>query len=251
MTPSKVQTIAFSLTREERKGIFAGTLKVLRRKDKPDQEAGTEIVVSSTRGGKQVVERDATKRQALLDQGKEVVIDVPSQPRLWIVIKGWHLRAGQSEWETEIAIRDIREQNRALANGVGGMPKEPGLKTRWGTTVANDGSVREKRVLTKAEQHENWTPETERGYGGRNAMERSTEGDLVPANGVDDAALDAYAKSAAPANIGLRTQRRKRERQMRLEMRVAETRKRKMIGATAHVERQLQAVDPAPQEIAA
>lgn len=212
---------AFMLTREERKAIFGGTLKCLKRPKKPDQEAGAEIVVSSTRGGKQVVERDRDKRQKLLDQGKPVVIDVPSQPRLRIVIKGWHLKAGNTEWETDIEIRDQREQNRVLANGIGGIPREPGLKTRWGQTVDSEGKVRPKRVPTKAEQHENWTPETERGYGGRNGMERNSDGDLVPSTGVDDVELNRFADAALLANLERRASHRKRESTMREEMKLA------------------------------
>lgn len=179
----------FKLTREERRSVFQGTLRVLRRPKKPDQGAGTEIVVSQTRGGRQIVDRETGE-----------TIAIPRQPRLWIIIKGWHLRAGSTEWETDITIHDLREQNRVLSNGVGGIPREPGLKTRWGQTVAADGTVRNKRVPKKEEQREHWTPETERGYGGRNGMERDADGELVPATGVDDATLSDFAKRIAEEN---------------------------------------------------
>ncbi len=208
------------LTRSERKAIFDGTLKVLRRPKKPDQEAGHQIVVSKTRGGKQIVDRDSGE-----------TIDMPTQPRLWITIKGWHLKAGEKEWQTDVTIYDLREQNRVLSNGLGGIPREPGLKTRWGTKVVhNDGKVevRPKRVPTKAEQRENWTPETERGYGGRNGMERSVDGDLVPATGVDDGTIKQFlapknegGRGIEKANIGRRLQQRKREEGMRREMKLA------------------------------
>lgn len=214
---------AFKLTRAERKAVFAGTLKTLRRPEKPDQEPGSAVVVSKTRGGKQVIDRDTGK-----------TIDMPSLPRLWIVVKGWHLRAGSTEWETEITIHDRREQNRVLANGAGGHPQEAGLKTRWGQTVDAEGKVRPKRVPTKDEQHESWTPETERGYGGRNGMERSAEGDLVPASAVDDETLRRFREQVEEENQLLQNQRRMEEETMRREMEHAEEqRKGNRTGASA------------------
>lgn len=209
------------LTREERKAIFRGKLTRLQRAEKPDQEAGTKIVVSSTKGGRQIVDRQTGE-----------TIEVPRQPRLWIVIKGWHLKAGQTEWETAVEIVDLREQNRVLANGIGGVPREPGLKTRWGTRVVHaEGKVevRPKNVPTKDEQHENWTPETERGYGGSDELERCDfDGSLVPSSGVDDATIANFlapeeqgGHGIADKNIGARLLQRERERKMRSEMKLA------------------------------
>jgi hypothetical protein len=180
------------LTRQERKQVFDGSLKVLRRPSKPDQEAGTQIVVSQTRGGKQIVDRSTG-----------ACVDIPRQPRLWITIKGWHLRQGETEWSTDIAIHDRREQNRQLAAGsLGGIPRQPGLKTRWAETVDAEGIVRPRRVPSKAEQHENWTTETERGYGGggRKGLDERCdfeEGMVVPAPGVDDETLMEFAARVA------------------------------------------------------
>lgn len=224
--------MTLQLTRQERKEIFAGTLKVLRRPSKPEQEAGAKIIISSTRGGRHI-----------LDRPTGATIAIPRQPRLWIVIKGWHLKQGSTEWETDVAIHDQREENRELASGsIGGMPREAGLKTRWGTKVIHRAGkvvVEPKLVPTKEQQQENWTPETERGYGGsggRGLDQRSADGGHAPATAVDDAALAEFAKAVEVANIGLRTEQRKRERVMREEMRLAELRKRKMTRASARVE---------------
>ena len=165
-----------NLTREERKQAFAGTLKVLRRDAKPDQEAGDVVVLSQTRGGKQVVERDERKRQQLLDERKPITVEVPKQPNLWIVIKGWHLKQGSTEWETDVAIHDRREPTRMLAGGIAtGLPREPGLKTRTHTPKP------------KGEKIESWNSETERGYGGGG---RSSVDELAA---VDDGTLNEFA----------------------------------------------------------
>ena len=79
--------------------------------------------------------------------------------------------------ETAVQIHDHRERHRVLANGIGGMPREAGLKTRSGTRVihsAGEAKVVPKTVPSKEEQKENWTPETERGYGGSDELELPT-----------------------------------------------------------------------------
>jgi len=189
------------LTRQERRAAFGGTLKRLRRGEKPDH-AGP-IVLSWTRGGKQII-----------DYTTGATIDLPRFPRLWITLKGWHLKNGA--WETLVTIHDRRDQNRVLASGLGGIPRESGLKTRWREAVDSEGRVRAKRVLRRDEQRENWTPETERGYGGKKGMERSTEGDLVPSTAVDDMTLAGFAQLAGEANLSLRDKRRREARQAEL-----------------------------------
>lgn|GEM_PF-3021535 len=204
------------LTRQERKQVFDGTLKVLRRPSKPDQEAGAKLIVSQSLGGKHIVDRSTGE-----------TVDLPKQPRLWIVIKGWHLKQGETEWQTDVTIHDLRETNRELASGIGGHPREAGLKTRSGTHVVHHNGeivVRPKRVPTKAEQKESWTPETERGYGGsagRGLDQSDADGQYVPATAVDDETLNKFAAVAGDRNIGLRTMQRKRERGMREEIKVA------------------------------
>jgi hypothetical protein len=104
--------------------------------------------------------------------------------------------------------------------------------------------VRDKKVPTKEEQRENWTPETERGYGGsagRGLDQRSVNGGYVPATAVDDATIRGFLRpidegggGIEKANIGLRTKQRKRERQMGEEMKMArEYRKGNRSGAKA------------------
>jgi len=204
------------LTRDERKAAFAGSLNVLRRPEKPDQETGAKVVISETRGGRHVVDRETG-----------ATIDLPRQPRLWIVIKGWHLKQGETEWQTDVVIHDLRETNRELASGIGGHPREAGLKTRSGTQVVHrDGKieVQLKRVPTKEEQRENWTPETERGYGGGSARgldQRDTEGQHVPATAVDDATLNRFAADAEMPNLRRRMEQHKMEAGMRREMQMA------------------------------
>jgi hypothetical protein len=202
-----------TLTHDERRAVFAGNLNVLRRPQRPDQEAGDKVVVSWSKGGRQ-----------LLDRKRGKTIDVPREARLWITIKGWHLKAGQTEWETAVQIHDERQSLRVLANGVGGMPREAGLKTRWGKKVIHSqGKVKvvDKRVPSKEEQRENWTAETERGYGGREEMEPDADGQLQPATGVSDAELKRFANEALDKNLKLQMGRRKREEGMRREMKVA------------------------------
>lgn len=204
------------LTRQEREQVFNGTLKVLRRSSKPDQEAGAQVIVSETRGGKHIVDRQTGK-----------TVEIPRQSRLWIVIKGWHLKQGSSEWETAVTIHDLRETQRELASGIGGHPREAGLKTRSGTQVVHrDGEivVRDKKVPTKAEQKEAWTPETERGYGGsagRGLDQCDADGQYVPATAVDDEALIQFGKDAEIPNLRCRMDQRKMEAGMRREMQVA------------------------------
>lgn len=211
----------FKLTKEERHQAFAGALKQLKRADKPDQEAKAKIIVSWTKGGRQIV-----------DYGTGETIYIPRQPRLWVVVKGWHLKAGSTEWETAVEIIDLREQNRVLANGVGGLPRESGLKTRWGESVAADGSVSDRDVPRKEEQHENWTAETERGYGGRNELERCDfNGNRVPSAGVDDETLAKFSKRAEQDNLAKQMKHRQAAKAAQREARAAVGRMRRLVVA--------------------
>lgn len=192
------------LTREERKQAFAGTLNVLRRPTKPEQEPGHKIVLAYSGGGKQVLypgdhfEAKEARKQ-LLAEGKPLTVDVPRQPSLWLVIKGWHLKEFEWDgenikgWETAVEIKDLREPTRLLS-APPSPPSEAGLKTRWGESVAVDGKVSERKVPPKGAQVENLTAETERGYGGggRAAIDEAA--------GVDDATLDDYSRRVAEEN---------------------------------------------------
>lgn len=208
----------FKLMKDERHAVFAGTLKTLRRLHKPDQEAGAKVVVGWSRAGRQILDRDTGE-----------TIEIEREPRLWITIKGWHLRAGSTEWETSVTVHDRREHHRALANGIGGIPREAGLRTRWGTHVIHSaGEVKTlpKRVPKKDEQREHWTSETERGYGGRGGVERDSDGELQPSGAVDDATLAEFARQVEEENQILRHQRRAEDRKLREEFALAEEVKR-------------------------
>lgn len=222
------------LTKEERAAAFRGTLRVLRRPQKPETEPGEEIVLSTTKGGRHVIDRDSGE-----------TIELQKQPRLSITVKGWKLRAGDKEWEAEVVIHDRREQNRNLANGLGGIPREPGLKTRWGTRVIHSGGdvkVVPKRVPSRAEQHENWTPETERGYGGRGTGDYPQEADKmgiertpVPSTGVDDVAFAEFSVQVEPVNLALRHQRRADQRRGNVKMRLRSAEERGATGTAGHL----------------
>jgi hypothetical protein len=200
----------FKLTKEERHAVFAGTLKVLRRPQKP--EGVDKYVVSQTKGGLQILNRE-----------EGTTIEVPKEPRLWITFKGWHLKAGSIEWETMVVIHDERETHRVLANGIGGLQREAGLKTRWGTRVIHSGgavTVVEKTVPTKEQLKEHWTSETERGYGGRNEFEMSAEGDLVQATGVGDDYLKLFAADAELDSVDLRAKKRRQGKQAHAQLKI-------------------------------
>lgn len=187
-----------NLTREERKQAFAGTLRVLRRPFNPDMETGAAIVLSYTRGATQVVEKDERKRQQLLDERKPITVEVPRQPNLWITCKGWHLKQGSTEWETDVTIHDRREPTRMLAGGIAtGLPREPGLKTRTHTPKP------------KGETVESWNPETERGYGGGG---RSAVDELAA---VDDATLNDFSAQVAEESLERRKGNHGRAESMR------------------------------------
>lgn len=221
------------LTKEERKAAFAGTLKRLKRNVKPDQGSKEKVVLSWTRGGKQIVDYDTG-----------ATVYIPRQPRLWLVIKGWHLKAGSTEWETDVELVDRREQNRVLANGVGGLPRQAGLKTRWKESVDSEGKVSDRQVLGKEEQHEHWTPETERGYGGRSELERCDfNGSLVPSSGVDDDTLGRFSRVAEEESLKQRMKLRQAAKAAAREARSAEGRKRRL--ATAAKSRPLAVADTA------
>jgi len=212
--------MTFTLTKGERAQVFRGTLKVLRRPgSKPDFEPGEQLIVSQTRGGKQIVDRTTG-----------ATVDIEPQPRLWITVKGWHLKAGDTEWETDVTIVDLRETHRVLSGGIGGHPREAGLRTRWGSRVVHrDGKVetRDKTVPKVEDQKEHWTPETERGYGGSEELEYcNTTGTMVPAACVDDATLKRFADAAVMDNLRRQEQQRRQEVGMRREAKLAAERRR-------------------------
>lgn len=218
------------LTRAERKQVFRGTLKVLRRPKSPGQEAGTKVIVSRTRGGTEVIERDPRRREQLLEEGKPVTVTIPGEPVLWITIKGWHLKQGSTEWETAVTITDLRQPVRTLSGSVPtGIPREPGLRTRWKQTVDAEGIAHEKKVPPKGTQTESFTPESERGYGGggRSALdERDNDGVVVPGEAVDDATLTDFARRVQEENELRRRQKHDLAEKIRSEQKLLDERRR-------------------------
>lgn len=152
------------LTPTERAAIFRGDHRALKRSRRPQVKDGQKHVLSWTRGGRQVVDRETG-----------AVVEIPRKPTVWIEFMEPELRG--REWIVQIIAYDEREPIRRLG-ATPGPPSEAGLKTR--------GRAPEE-VKAKGERTESWTDETERGYtgSGRTAID--------PSEGVDDAALTRYA----------------------------------------------------------
>jgi len=131
------------LTRAERRAIFNGDYRALKRPNKPAVKAGQVHVLSWTRGGRQVVDRETG-----------AMVEVPRKPTVWIEFKEPELRSG--EWLVRFSAHDEREPLRLLA-ATPGPPSEGGLRTRQRAP---------EKVPQRGEEHESWTTETERGYSG-------------------------------------------------------------------------------------
>lgn len=164
------------LTRDERKAIFGGDHRAIRRNEEPQVAEREQIVLSYTRGGKQFVEREEEDRLKAVEEGHDLTVPVPRKPAFWIVLKKPRLKEG--EWIVEFDVHDERETTRLLAAGApSGVSKESGLKTRW----RKPGDVPKR-----GEQTESFTPESERGYAsGGNVLDHL--------EGVDDTELAAKA----------------------------------------------------------
>jgi len=153
------------LTTDERKAIFSGDCRALKRKNKPDVKAGNKLILSWSGGGRQIV-----------DRGTGATIDVPRKPTVWIEFMEPELKEGG--WIVRIIGHDERQPLRLLSS-TPGPSREAGLKTRWRSDPPARG-----------EETANFTPETERGYtgSGRTAID--------PAEGVDDDYLRIFATEA-------------------------------------------------------
>lgn len=192
------------LTTEERKAIFSGDHRALKRKNKPDVKAGDKLILSWTRGGRQIV-----------DRGTGQTIEIPRKPTIWIECMEPELREGG--WVVRIIGHDERQPLRLLAS-TPGPKQEAGLKTRWRNP---------DRVPKRGEERESWTLETARGYSG------SGRTAIDPAEGVDDDCLRTFAAqgvnrrcefrekmAADSAELRVET-RRKQERAVRDRLREA------------------------------
>lgn len=175
--------VKLTLTPEERKAILAGNYTALKREQEPDVMAGDKLVLAWSKGGPQFLERGEEERRKAGDEGKRLVVDIERKPTVWIEIKGKTLKDGK--WVLTFKGHDEREQVRTLAPAPS-PPREPGLKTRWGTKVSPRGEVRPKRVPKRGEEIGSFTSESERGYGGGGQSVDEVEG-------VDDEALREFA----------------------------------------------------------
>lgn len=191
------------LTTDERKAIFSGDCRALKRKTKPDVAAGDKLILAWSRGGRQIVDRDT---------GATIV--VPRKPTVWIEFMEPELREGG--WIVQIHNHDERQPLRLLGS-TPGPGRAAGLTTRWRDP--------DRVPVTGEEAH--WTPETERGYtgSGRTAID--------PAEGVEDEYLQTFATEAQNRRATFRAEqdadsealrvnsRKKRERAVRDRLREA------------------------------
>lgn len=186
------------LSRKERSAILRGDYTALRR-DKPYVKAGDTLVVSMTRGGRQIVDYDTGD-----------TVDISRQPTVWLVFEQPVLKEGV--WVLRFRCEDHRQQNRVLMAGApSGVQRESGLKTRWRAA---------DQVPSKEAYRESWTSETERGYGGGGAAALD---DNVP----DDAWYreDRIRREMDAKNAQLQANQRNRQEILRGEARLNERRK--------------------------
>lgn len=170
------------LTLAERRAIYRGDYRALRRPQKPKINAGQVHVLAWTKGGKQIV-----------DYETGATVEIPKKPTIWIVFSEPELRDG--EWLVRFTAYDEREPTRMLAP-TPGPPTEGGLKTRWRNPES---------VTKRGEEREPWTPESERGYGA------SARRAVDPLQAVDDEALTEFATVARARFAEHKTQERSEE----------------------------------------
>jgi hypothetical protein len=180
-----------NLTRDERRRIYQADYTALKRPEKPDVEPGDTIVLSWTRGVKQVVDRDTG-----------ATIEVPRIPTFWIEVT--EIIRHTDEWVVRFKVEDRREPNRVLMAGTPGVKRQAGLKTRW---------RKPKDVPPKGTQTESWTAESERGYGSGG---KATLDDVTA---VSDGWLerDRLEREVDVANAAKRQQHRAKVEKLRLE----------------------------------
>jgi hypothetical protein len=202
--------IAFALTSEQCQAIFAGdhtALKTEIGESKPKVDAGQHIVLATSRGGKQFLAKTEKERQGRVEKGLQLLTEIPSEPTVWIELHEPRLKEGR--WRIPFDARDTRESTRTLASAPAG-PRQSGLKTRL-----------RKRVLKKGEyKPPSLSDDAARGYGGGG---KST---VDEREGIDDGTLDRYTRLALKESEMKRRHKRRDDKAMEREMRVAEIRKR-------------------------
>jgi len=201
---------AFSLTLEQRNAIFAGDHTAIKMKPgeiKPEVEAGQKVVLASSRGGKQFIARTEAERRATIEEGVDLLIEIPSEPTVWIVFREPKLKEGR--WQLEFDAFDIREQVRTLAAAPTGN-RSAGLKTRQKKRVVKKGEYKAPKL----------SDDSARGYGGGG---KST---VDEREGVDDASLKRYAQIADEEAIKQRAKHRQMQKSFQRGQRAAEARRR-------------------------
>lgn len=179
------------LTREDRKAIFKGDYRALRRKVKPEANEGEKIVLSWSRGGKQFVGRSHEERYET--QGETV--EVPRKPTVWVEIgeTTTKIEDGETVYLIQFKAYDEREHTRTLAPPPS-PPREVGLKTRWNQSVDAEGKVSTRRPPPKGHQVESLTDESARGYGGGGSAT------VDEREGVDDLTLGEFIAQITEEN---------------------------------------------------
>lgn len=183
------------LTTDERRAIFGGDHRALKREKKPDVKKGDKLILAWSRGGKQIVSYETG-----------ATVDIPRKATIWIEYMEPELKEGG--WIVRFTAHDEREPLRLLAS-TPGPRSEGGLKTRW-----RDPS----KVPKVGEDTVSWTLESERGYSGsgRTAVDA--------AEGVDDDYLKLFAVEARTRSSEFKVEqdhemaslaRKKRERAIR------------------------------------
>lgn len=202
----------FDLTPDQRKAIFAGdhtAIKLEPGEHKPDVEEGDTVVLARSKGGKQFLAKTEVERRKRVEEDLPLLIDLPSEPSVWIVFHKPKLKEGR--WQLSFDAHDTRESVRTLASSPTGN-RQPGLKTRQRKRVPKKGEYTPPKLSDDAA----------RGYGGGG---KST---VDEREGVDDAALDRYSELAAEENLRRQMRHRQAEKAARRDTRAAEGRKRRL-----------------------
>lgn len=204
---------AFNLTAQQRRAIFAGdhtSIKLEPEEPRPNAEPGQKIVLATTRGGKQFLAKTDQERYKLLAEGADLLIDVPSEPSVWVILKEPVLR--NSRWTVPIEVNDVREPTRTLAAAPTGA-RQPGLKTRQRKRVPKKGDLKPPSISDDAA----------RGYGGGG---KST---VDEREGVDDTTLGNYARLIEEENKIRQNQKRSAGHMIAEEMRAARMRRERLV----------------------
>lgn len=177
------------LTREERTAILAGDTPTLLRKDKPDIEPGTDVVLAHS------------KPRRYWDETTGSVFDAPKTPSAWIAVTKVtrHRKGG---WVVRYDVTDTRQPALMLARG-GGYTTDPGLAIDRAEAELSQKDRRRLSVEARARRAE----QRERDEEARRRQERAFKMKLKDAlNG-----LDTVAGQMLLADLERRLQQAERE----------------------------------------